>query len=132
MAKPRQRPAPIARAERQSSPVRSKLRQRPRAQIKGRSPEMIGFAGSQPTRAETYCQRALSDARAAEERQAKPLANATANAARTRSQQRQASLSLEKPPLEAQPVMPRKPQPREAAPRSEASNAQASASRSRP
>ena len=48
--------------------------------------------------AKTYYQHALSDSKAVEERKAKSLANALANAARTRSQQRNASPSLEKPP----------------------------------
>ena len=96
----------------------AKLRQRPRAQSKGRPPEMNGLAMSQSARAKTYCQHALSDARAAEERKAKSLLNAIANATRTRSRPRHASSGLEKPPLEAQPVTPRKPQPREAALRS--------------
>ena len=117
----------------------AKLRQRPRAHRKGRSPEQPGKVQTPPetsrpmqgqaagdarasyepvSRAKTYCQHALSDARAAEERKAKSLANAIANATRTRSQPRHASPGLEKPPLEAQPVTPRKPQLREAALRS--------------
>ena len=73
----------------------AKLRQRPRAQSKGRPPEMNGLAMSQSARDKIYCLHALSDARAAEDCQAKSLANAIENAARKRSRQRLASLSLE-------------------------------------
>ena len=79
----------------------AKLRQRPRAQGKGRPPEMNGLATSQSAHAKAYCQHALCDARAVEDRIAKPQAIAIANAARKRSRQRLASLGLEKPPREA-------------------------------